>query len=310
MELLMMNKLVFHLLPVILFAASSCRPKFVEITPFPYDPVLVANAFIEAGKPWEMHLSRTASFYENSGNLRLTDSANAIVTSDAGTVILEWEKGLTNAYRSDSLLPQVGVEYSLSVTSADYPAVEASMKIPPPGLIISAVLTDSVAIDARGDWVARLRIQFQDPEPDQQNYFLFTLTAIDTLSGSIAGIEFQSEDPIIQFSSAISKISRNPQNQEIKTAYFFLDEWFEADTYTLDLFPASSRLSSLAAFRQVWRIEFLTLDSNMYQYYESLYRQEKAYVSPHAEPVPVKTNIRGGFGIWGGFSKDTLRKGW
>lgn len=54
----------------------------------------------------------------------------------------------------------------------------------------------------------------------------------------------------------------------------------------------------------------MTIDSNMYQYYESLHRQAEAYVSPYAEPVPVKSNIRGGLGIWGGFSKDTIQKSW
>ena len=52
----------------------------------------------------------------------------------------------------------------------------------------------------------------------------------------------------------------------------------------------------------------MTIDSNMYQYYESLHRQAEAYVSPYAEPVPVKSNIRGGLGIWGDSRKIRFKR--
>ena len=52
--------------------------------------------------------------------------------------------------------------------------------------------------------------------------------------------------------------------------------------------------------------DLLHLNADYYRYHQALQRQQEVESNPFAEPVPIPTNIRGGLGCFGAYSRSTL----
>ncbi|MEZ4829242.1 MAG: DUF4249 family protein [Bacteroidia bacterium] len=138
------------------------------------------------------------------------------------------------------------------------------------------------------------------------NYFFLYFFALDTLSGIKTPMEWQTENPIVEFSSRLTFPDKNNQLTVYQDLRFFSDKFLTDSIITLDFFLPSNRLGFIKTFHQKWILRLGTTDSAFYKYYQTFERQKDAFSNPFSEPTPVYTNIEGGLGIWAGFATDSF----
>ncbi|MDX2246198.1 MAG: DUF4249 family protein [Bacteroidia bacterium] len=152
----------------------------------------------------------------------------------------------------------------------------------------------------------QLRVYISDPQPDSNNYFFLYFVAIDTIFGVKTPLEWQTENPVVEFRSSFAFPDKNNQLTIYQDLRFFSDKLVNDSIFPLDFFLPSSRLDFIKNFHQQWVIRLGTTDSAFYKYYQTVEQQKNTFYNPFSEPTPVFTNIEGGLGIWAGFATDSF----
>ncbi|MEZ4771813.1 MAG: DUF4249 family protein [Bacteroidia bacterium] len=299
-----MNNYYWILICIIIGATIIGCERTVPITPPPYESVLVVNGFIEADKPWDVFVSQSQSYYQSPDNLSLQGIKMQIIsTSDT---IYPMPLGNSSLFTSDTILPQVGEMYLINAFLTGFPIVSAKLKIPCPGKIEYAEIADSVTVNSNGQFMDQLSVYILDPQPDIANYFFLYFFALDTLSGIKTPMEWQTDNPMVEFSSRLAFPDRNNQLTIYQDLRFFSDKLLNDSIFKLDFFLPGSRLDFIKNYHQQWVIRLGTTDSAFYKYYQTFEQQKNTFSDPFSEPTPVYTNIEGGLGIWAGFATDSF----
>mgnify|MGYP006268631857 CR=1 FL=1 len=155
--------------------------------------------------------------------------------------------------------------------------------------------------------MARLRITLVDPDPSQRDYFY---VYAETLGEFSVSMEWQTDDPAVRFRSSWAQRDSTNNYRVFQQASFISDEWFGDSLRTIDFFLPSRRIAFLSNFYPGWSVKVGSVNEPFYRYLETVHNQQAALNNPYAEPTPVHTNVEGGLGVWGGFTKDSVNFSW
>lgn len=214
-------------------------------------------------------------------------------------------------YKSSSeFKPQIGKFYEIEVHSNGFTSAYGST------FILPRITINSAEIEKRNITISNdytgfpVSIEFDDPK-NEKNYYRVEASSNVTY--------LQEDGQPTSISSSITSLGyRINQGQDLSSDYPFFpalyisDESFDGQKYTLDFFVDAINLDE-----STWdwiEVDYsvnvnITLEHITKEHYDfgiTADLQSKLRDDPFSEPVPLKSNITGGLGIFAGYSYDLV----
>ncbi len=283
---------LFYTLFLFIFLASNSCTREVTIDIPEHAPKPVLNCLFANDSIFKVHPGMSSSILGEP--LLITDGEEIkLYGNNTFLESLIWENG---AYVS-STTAQANVQYQIEwekdgnkITSSDY--------IPEPSPIESASYRDSAGIDEFGDKYSECTIVFTD-NPQQTNYYEISLLINYTRDGEI--IPYR---PSVFSSDPIVKAEGLDEFEPL--SIIFSDEMINGNTYELKLNYFTYILDENSQYSLI--VKFRSVTENYYNYSKSLLKhrfyQESNIWNGFGSPVPMFTNIEGGYGIFAGYAVD------
>lgn len=216
-------------------------------------------------------------------------------------------------YRSKSLFPDPGKEYSVIVKAPGYPDATASTVIPE-RVQINKLDTSRIIVgpDPYHPYLKNVlflcNINFSDPA-NETNYYMFSVSRNYYLGQT--GFYFYTQDPIVEeklgneanepYAIAFSDKAINGRNYNLRISVYGVDFGmpFLDDRGTTDGVPDSTDHKKVISFR------LYSITEDYYKYIQTFNQYKKNYGNPLTEPVMIYSNISGGYGIFGAAAVST-----
>lgn len=282
---------VFVVLSVLLIYTPSCI-KDVDIPIKDVENRLVLKCLFTEMQ--EMKVILGQSIPTGKKNSERISGANVVLYMDDHPydTLNETEQGV---YFTD-IIPEQGKRYKLICEVNGFKTITSNVsEIPEKCNIISATVKDSVAID-ESDIVSEIKILFSDP-PAQNNFYDLDIIYIN--NDSITDLDY--------YSAYYTDLGKEPVliNEGLLKYYpsslIFSDALFNGNTYNLTVNVIYKDYDVMIILRRI--------SEDLYNYLKTLtlYRNAVDYsLWGSAEPINVISNINNGFGIFSGYSADTL----
>jgi hypothetical protein len=277
-------------LPVIAVFVTSCE-MVVDVDLPLQDPVITLNSVLKTDDSVIVHLTKSVSTLDNA---EITAITNAVVelyeNGNLVSTLLHTEAG----YYKSAFLPSIGKNYKITANAQGFKEASATMVIPSLVPIVSYTIQDS-AYFLDGQYETSVKITIADP-PGIKNYYHIDIMQEDEFSFFYHYLT--SSDPAIAEKAGWSY-----------QGLIFSDNYFDGKTYQLEVrfmsqnyydpdFPPPPS-DYYAILRSVNR--------EYYLYFTSKDKHQVSAFNPFAEPAPVFNNIQNGFGIFAGYSSQTIK---
>ena len=271
----------------ILTSFQSCK-KIIDIDLPPADSKVVVNSFFTDGSPIKVNLSKSIGVLDN-----------IIPECNNATIILLINNVKTdtlypdNGYYYSHVLAERGKNYSLIVHVPDMDSVLCEDIIPEKTIIQSCVCTDSILIDEDGFIINELKLDFQDAAGP--SFYEVQLSANYIIDNNYTSIWFRkNSDPII---TSTGLLDYNPKT------LIFTDKLFDGKHCSVKIYFATQAYADYNL-----KITFRSVSESYYKYkerqYAYLFSLENDIFSGMSDPINLYSNIKGGYGIFAGYSSD------
>ena len=271
---------------------SSCRKLITDEFP-DFDSKPTVNAIIRDGKPIIVHVSLAGKI----DSTRLRGVENAIVRLFVNDVLVDELVHTEGGFYESEQLGEQGKLYALEVTIPDFSTLRSQTFLPRSEFIRSIEHLNDAGRDADGLPCHALRITFTN-NPNQRQYFELSIRTY--MSGYI-NYKGDTIPARIGHSVELHNISDPVILGEGFAIPVFSNRMIKDTIYTMYLEYVNSSPPLI--------IELRTVDSSYYHYLRSLYLYERNIfgndIGEIYPPVPLYSNVLGGFGIVGSFSKHT-----
>ncbi len=287
---------------LLLLLATGCTQEADLDLPAPPDR-LVINALFTADQSLVVEVSRTRSPQQLSP--LLVENAHVRLRSAAGEEELDDEG--SGAYTSGEPLV-AGAYYQLHVTAPGLEAVSARgylpLPMPPPDL---TPFVDSVGVDEEGNFFSQFQLRFTD-DAASADFYEVGLQAV--FQQGIVGGGTSTENWFrAPFTDALF-IRAEGLGDYYPETLLFSDRAFNGQTCTLMV--NYQPITVDPDYRLI--VSFRRVSADYYAFRRSLYIHaagaETGFWEGMGDPVPMFTNVEGGYGIFAGYWQhtDTLHK--
>jgi hypothetical protein len=275
---------------LILFILQSCE-KNVTVEIPESEPLLVVEGYIENGKNPIMVLSRTLPFFGSINTSTVfqqtVQGALVIVSDGVITDTLDQLPGI-GVYTSSAITGQENRSYSLRV-EAEGKVLTSITHIP------ASIALDSVWFEVNGtrDSLGFAWAHLTDPDTLGNHYRWFAQRINSYTFGDQIGR--QKDSALIAPNGSV-----------------FEDKFINGKSFDLGYQRGSHRNSTkeddLNDERFFFKrgdtivVKFCTLDRAHFEFWRTEETQVSNNGNPFASPAPVRGNISGGLGIWGGYA--------
>lgn len=288
------------ILTILLF--SSCTKVLDDELP-ENEPKLVINGLINPDSILNINISKTVHVFENEGNnsLPFIEGATTKFYRD-GEFLFNLEEHENGYYSKPGFFPSLNHTYKIEVEKSGFKAVNAETRIPNPIDILSL---DTIHASESSDYYYGTKIKcdlkYLDPA-GVDNYY--------RLDCFLHYVDEQGQEVVYRQAVYVD------ENDE----YFFDKSW----NYLLWADPLSDGNEVTISFGIYidnyayyenndtvdvsYLITLSTLSKDLYKYDKtrSLFFDSGGSDDPFSEPVLIYSNITDGYGVFGGFSGDTI----
>lgn len=277
----------FLILFVLISSILSCR-KVIDIDLPATGPRIVVNSFFTHNSPMKIHISKSIGILENN-TPECTDATIIVRENGLNIDTMYMEAG----YYYSHILPEKNKDYSLEIITPDMETVFCEDIIPEKTVLQEYVCTDSILIDGDGFIINELKLDFEDlPGP---SFYEVAIEANDVIHNYKIGLWFKNNsDPII---TSTGLLDYNPQTM------IFTDKMFDGKHCSVKIYFATQSYLDYNL-----RIIFRSVSEAYFKYKEKqfayLFSLENDIFSGMGEPINLYSNIRGGYGIFAGYSTD------
>ena len=299
--------------------ASACTTTIEPDIPIE-PPRLVVNSVINPDSTVGVRISRSKYILDRAESFATVDNAQVALYED-GQEVAQLNSAGTGWYTS-TFLPKAGHQYLLQVMAEGFPTVEASSEIrsavPIESLTVDSVQSPAGISCVNGDcettYAKEYQMQLRFSDVTQQSDFYEIIgygTVVDSFEvrddlGNIVAFDvfssrqrlyFTTNDPVLT-SSDVGFGGEAFFGESL----LFTDELIADQSYTIIFKTDNSFFSDL----QQLTIMLRTLSEDQYRYQRTRILQEFSEGDPFSEVVPVYTNVENGFGIFAGYSSDSV----
>jgi hypothetical protein len=320
-----MMKKIFPLVYLCAWLVLSCETT-VDVDIPRDDDRLVINAILEADSSVRLNLS-SSRFSLDNDPIMPVERAEVTLYEDGQAVAVLTEAGAeingNRGWYESNYKVRAGHRYTIRAAKEGFQSVEAETFIAEPVSISDLdydylVLDQVVIIDGVPDTFQQKELQnislvIDDPSGEDNYYEVIMYQEATQYLRDFSGTEpivydsirrlyetyLSSDDPLVtdeQFFESDASFYGN--------SLIFSDETFEGKNYRVEF-----RHQGSSGFSEDGSLKYLVFLKNLnreqYLYIRSLQLQRDTEGNPFAEPVPVYSNVVGGYGIFTGFSHDT-----
>ncbi len=301
----------FVFLTVILCAFFSCTEVIeIEVPEFPTSPVI--NCFFTNDKIVKLRLSKTVNPLD-SIPAPISDARIWLYEND----VLVEELNYLNGFFVSNIIPQSGKNYSVRVEIPEFPDIEeisANDVLPSEPLMTSCSFRDSALLDQEGFPVCQAVINIHDNSSGLQYYEVllemsYKRTSFDSVYETrIADYCTENYDPVLTKEGLIEfkPLTLVFSNEIFMGQTYPLKVNFQNELYLEDSYPQYRELKIIVHLRKV--------SESYYKYKRQLVIHQSSissdFWSGTTEPSTMYSNIKGGYGIFAGYTEvvDTLTK--
>ena len=273
---------------ILLLLLVGCT-KIIEIE-LPNAPdKLVVNCFFSTGDKFVVHISHS----QNILNEDSTEIINAEVKLFANEI---YQGSLTyindGFYSHDTIIARPGIKYKLVALALGYDQVEAEDTAPTPAILDSVSYDPKTYPDSEGNNFYKLGLLLQD-NSSKRDYYEIVLQYYKNAD----------KYSIIRLRGDYEAVLLNEGDEEFYSGIcIFSDGLIDGREYRLKL-KTSEDLSENKK-----ELHLLSISEILYKYRKSWIRHSSAQypdITNPIEPVTLFSNIKGGYGIFAGYS-DTV----
>lgn len=308
---------------VVVLASSGCGESITEVEFPDADPRLTVNSYFTADSTWRVYVSETRSQgdlpQENALGAqrtlpavtdatvellrdgRLVDTLQRIPPQTTSSALAERFDGLYGSAQT----PTRGATYTLRVSAPGFETARAENTVPAPVTVREAVYRDSVWVETdessarESRPVGQFSFRFNDPA-GVDNYYRVVLYAIENCY-------FRYFQPIpFDINAEVNRdIFADPttvtgdwlEDFPLRGRVVFTDASFDGKEYNLTVsFPTRGSI------RDDGYVAILSaISKEYYDYAYSVRVQEATEKNPFAEPVGIRSNVEGGYGVVAGY---------
>ena len=308
---------------LILLLASACET-VVDLDIPVEKPRLVVNAFISPDQNVGVRITKSKSVLDRAESFPLVSGAQVTLLED-GQEVAQLTSEAAGWYTAP-FRPQSGHRYTVRVSADEVEPVEASSAIMVP-VAIGQLTADTVQTESGVSCVNddcetiyspeyRLQLQLTDPGGAANYYeilgYAVTLDSVPQYDamGSFVGydtvsqrqrVNFQTGDPVVNnsFSSIVG-------DEFYGNSLLFNDDIFSGKGYTVDFTTENVGGYGFSSTLEKLTLVLRTLSEDQYQYLRTRDLQEFNNGDLFSEVVPVYNNVENGFGIFAGYSADSV----
>lgn len=331
-----MNMKISYLLVGILLLTASCT-KVVDLEDLRPDPKLVLNCVASPGEPLKASLSRTWFYTEDYPNVTIEDARLNLYVNDRFVQEMDWEVEETEYYATgnyvSSYIPVAGDKIRIEASRDGFKSVSGEETVlPKPALL--GFSASEINRDDRYDYNYKRKIQitFKDPPAAGDCYLLRLSSGWPKYEYETSGdhkpvytgeyywytesMDYATE-PI--FGNQISIIDKVFGNDWLSgnNGRPFSDELINGKEYTINIestsyYIGNTNIDPSEQMPDSIRVYLYSISESYYKYlsavislYDGTLNSDLASAGL-AEPVRVFNNIKGGLGIMGTASVDSL----
>jgi len=207
--------------------------------------------------------------------------------------------------------PESGKTYSIEVNSAGFSSIYATTTIPPKVTIESILLENRKVEIVDGLFAFPISIEFNDPAAESNYYRVEAFVSTFTV---VQGQVFSGGGTLAVAPELTQGQDLSNNNSPFFSGLYISDINFNGEKFKLDFFVETLNLlgvinqnidpsDSLSAELSVV-LKHITKEH--YDFGVTSKLQDRVNDDPFSEPVPVKSNVTGGLGIFAGFSFDLI----
>jgi hypothetical protein len=281
-----MRPSLWYLTCIVCIASLFSCQKVINIDLPETAPKIVVNSFFTDSSQIKVHLSKSIGVLESTA----PDLTDASVLIKRNGVIID-TLYLESGYYYSHILAERNTKYTLEVRAPGMESVFCEDIIPEKTILQSYIYTDSILIDEYGMILNELKLDFQDPSGP--SFYEVELEAKDGIS--FMGIIYKNNsDPVI---TSTGLLDYNPRT------LIFTDKMFDGKHCSVKIYFASDPWLEYNL-----KVSFRSVSESYYKYkakqFAYLFSQHQDIFSGMSEPINLYSNIRGGFGIFAGYSSD------
>ena len=291
-----MQTLKRGLLLLLAIGAIGCESA-VEFPGAPFRSELVVTSEFSAESPWIVIVQRTVGFDEVvTFPVSVENATVTIEGNDGSRVELEHKGG--GFYHSNCCRPQAGVTYRLQVEAKGFETVTAIDRLPEPTEIQDVQRSP---ISREGDLATRMEVSISDNGSTGNFYEVSMLLDERWREIRFTVLNAELQDQLNDY--ALGDIVE-PDLSTIYVRQLLLhDKEFDGRAITLVL-----ETDPFSRVRQIGgpvTVNVRTVSEAYYRYRRTRLLQKNTSKDPFAEPVEVRSNVKGGLGVFAGYAPET-----
>lgn len=273
-----MHRLFALICPLALLGCES----ILEIELERVAPELVVTSLFTEHAPWQVMVQRTVGVQEDLTHPSIIDHATVSIEGSNGSLIELVHRG-GGFYYGDASLPQSGIMYTIRVEAEGYRSVEAMDQIP------SRLKPPDVRFLQSNE---RSTVTLYDVS-GVENYYAISVLSPNIYWQTFNVLNPELEDQMKRF-SVEDPFSPYVNRPDVEVALIH-DRPFDGKQFDLSLLNNGFDQDDLSTYIN-------SISKAYYDYYLSKIVQKNAEHLSLVEPAPLKSNIRGGRGVFAGYS--------
>ena len=295
--------LIYGFLLLIVF--TSCEEDIYFSNP-DFKKQIVLNSIFTLDSTWVIKLTYTKSVFDELDTSNYIEDAKIIITDQSGQGVCDLYYAGKGIYKSFNCKPSYEKEFKILVNSKKYGTISSSSTVPQKSKIEYIKILENSEIDNTNE------IEFQIEGQNLDNkYFIWSVVEVDT-SSKQSGHTNPIESNPLDLNSWVNDIREQAHLVKIgklNSSLALSGLELEANDNTTSIittkkFYKDGETPPPAQASKVPMLRLMTVSEDLYEYYKSLedylkYNNNSASV---IEPQKIYSNIKGGYGIFAGYS--------
>ncbi len=284
-------------IPLCILLLISCT-KELNYSPT-MEPITVVNSILVDNKPFGVHLSSITSMLSEYP----TDTNTYELLLYEDTLLMLNTEVTEGWYQSDVMISP-GYNYHLIIHGEGETSIICSDSIPPPFYLDAVEMIYPAGLDKNGEPFYQFNVTLSDP-PNQKDFYEIIIrtgkTSFDFFHNAYKNIV--TTEPVLLNEG---DVDYGP------TSFFFSDELFDGQTYTLQL-KAINGNGNADDLEKNCIIRHVSESYYLYRKYYTRHAYNQQLQGDFwttlflSEPQNMYTNVQNGYGIFAGYSETKMR---
>ncbi len=261
-------------------------------------PSLVLNSFFNPDSNFAIGLTRSQYVLDEGPFVHISDAEVVLFDDQQNELSRLEETDLEGVYKSD-FVPTVGTLYHIEVFKEGYDRISSSSHIPLDPVSVRAIDVEQAEPieDSLYQYQLNYNISFELEDELGEDYYEVIL-----YEQRIDSNDFNGE---LYFQDYKKRVESNDSFFEevgLGDGLLLSDKLFDGSTVGLNFTSNLTFISCRELCKHYEaRLEIRKVSKDFFEYKKSYYQQREVRGNALAEPVPVYTNIKNGFGIFAGY---------